>query len=58
MPYTIKYVKDSSRPYKIIKKDTGEEVGSSKSKKDAIASIRARYAGENQMYNPMGKNSA
>jgi hypothetical protein len=49
MPYDIKYVKGADRPYRIIKKDTGKEVGSSTSMKDAMASIRARYSGENKV---------
>lgn len=43
MPYDIK--KGSGpRPWKIIKKDTGEVVGSSTSEASARASIRARHA--------------
>jgi len=45
MPYTIKKEK-GARPWKIIKKTTGEIVGSSKTLKNAKASIRARYASE------------
>lgn len=45
MPYTV--VKGSgSRPWKIKNTDTGEIVGSSKSKEQAEASVRARYANE------------
>lgn len=44
MPWTIRYVKGSKKQYKIIKKDTGEVVGSSENKKKAEASVRARYA--------------
>jgi hypothetical protein len=47
MPYTIKYKPSGdARPWKIINKETGKTVDSSKTKKDAEASIRARYAGE------------
>ncbi len=46
MPYSIRYVKGAERPWKIVKKDTGKVVGSSKSRKAAEASIRARHAGE------------
>jgi len=48
MPYSIKYVKGSKRPYKIVKSDTGKVVGSSKTRADAKASIRARYMGESK----------
>ena len=44
MPYKIEKRGNSLRPFKIIKKDTGEVVGSSKTKSDAQASVRARYA--------------
>jgi hypothetical protein len=46
MPYTIRKVKGAARPYKIVNKDTNKVVGSSKTKADAQASIRARYAGK------------
>lgn len=46
MPYSVKKIGNSEKPWKIIKKDTGKVVGSSKSKAEAKASIRARYAGE------------
>jgi len=46
MPYSIRFVKGSSRPYKIVKSDTGEEVGSSSSRAMAEASVRARWSGE------------
>ena len=44
MPYTIRHVKGGSRPWKLIKKDTGEIVGSSTSEEDAKDAMRARYA--------------
>lgn len=48
MPWKV--VKGSGgRPWKIVKKDTGEVVGSSISKAAAQASVRARYAD----YDPM-----
>ena len=46
MPYTIRHVEGGSRPWKIINTETREIVGTSKTKKDAEASVRARYAGE------------
>ena len=39
-------MKGEKRPWKIVKEDTGEVVGSSTSKADAEASMRARYAAE------------
>ena len=44
MPYKIEK-RGGERPYKIINKNTGKQVGSSTSKAKAEASIRARYAG-------------
>jgi hypothetical protein len=44
MPYRIEK-RSGDKPYKIIK-PSGEVVGSSKTRKDAEASIRARYSGE------------
>jgi len=46
MPYSIKHVEGDKRPWKIVKSDTGKIVGSSTSKADAEASIRARWASE------------
>ena len=46
MPYKLKTVKGAKRPVKIVNKRTGRVVGSSKTKKMAQASIRARYANE------------
>jgi len=43
MPYSIRK-SSGSKPWKIIKKTTGEVVGSSTSKAKAQASIRARHA--------------
>lgn len=45
MPYAIKKG-SGSKPYKIVRKDTGKQVGSSTSRAKAQASIRARYANE------------
>lgn len=45
MPYKV-VKRGGSRPYKIVNKNTGKQVGSSKTKKAAQASIRARYANE------------
>lgn len=42
MPYTTK--KAPKGGYDIIKKKTGKKVGHSKTKKMAMASVRARYA--------------
>lgn len=42
MPYAIKHG-SGPRPWKIIKKNTGRVVGTSKTHKDAEASMRARY---------------
>jgi hypothetical protein len=46
MPYEIVYVKGSDRPWKIRNTQTNRVVGSSKTKADAQASVRARYANE------------
>jgi hypothetical protein len=46
MPYTIRKVKGDDRPFKIVKTDTNEVVGSSKTRAKAEASIRARHAGK------------
>lgn len=44
MPYTIRKSKKKGdpRPYKIVKTTTGEVVGTSKTRKDAIGSIAHR----------------
>ena len=47
MPYSIRK-RTGARPWKIIKKSTGEVVGSSTSKPMAEASVRARYWGEHR----------
>lgn len=47
MPYRIA-LRSGKRPYKIIKKSTGKVVGSSKTKEDAEAAIRAIYANEHK----------
>lgn len=46
MPYSIRFEKGTAKPWKIVKKDTGEVVGSSETKVMAQKSIAARYAGE------------
>ena len=46
MPYRI-VKKKGDRPWKIINKETGEQVGSSVSKEMAQKAIKARYAGKN-----------
>ena len=46
MPYEIRYQprrKPKGRPWKIWNTDKNKQVGSSKTKKDAEASVRARY---------------
>jgi hypothetical protein len=45
MPWTVKKG-SGARPYKIIKKTTGQVVGTSKTKQMAEKSIAARYASE------------
>lgn len=45
MPYKVTK-KTGSRPYKIINTAKGKQVGSSKTRKAAKASIRARYTGK------------
>lgn len=47
MPYKVKKG-SGDRPWKIVNKNTGKEVGSSTTKSDAEASIRARYRGEHK----------
>lgn len=46
MPYSYR---KKGHKWEIVKKDTGEVVGTSDSKKDAMASGRARMAGEHMM---------
>lgn len=48
MPYSIVKRGNGERPWKIINKNTGKVVGTSKTKEDAKASVRARYMGENK----------
>lgn len=48
MPYRIEHRKGDSRPWKIVKADTGEVVGSSTSESAAKASIAARHAKEDK----------
>ena len=45
MPYTIRKG-EGEKKWKIINKNTGKVVGTSKTKKNALASMRARYANE------------
>ena len=45
MPYKV-VKRSGERPFKIVKKDSGKVVGSSKTLADAKASIRARYGKE------------
>ncbi|MHC4240238.1 MAG: hypothetical protein ACYSUC_10890 [Planctomycetota bacterium] len=47
-PYSIKYVDGDDRPWKIVRISDRKIVGSSKSKKKAAASIRARMSGESK----------
>jgi hypothetical protein len=46
MPYNIVYRKGEERPWKIVEKDTGKVVGSSKSEKDARVSAWKRMGGD------------
>lgn len=46
MPYEIEKRGDGPKPWKIIRKRDGKVVGSSSSKTQAQASVRARHAGE------------
>ena len=46
MPYTIRFNKQSSRPWQIVRKDTGKVVGTSLTRKNAIGSIINREKGE------------
>lgn len=50
MPYEIKVAK-GPRPFKIINKDTGKEVGSSLTKSEAERSIGYRVAAESKQKN-------
>ncbi len=43
MPYSIKHG-SGEKPWKIINRNTGKQVGSSTSKSKAEASVRARWA--------------
>ena len=45
MPYKVIKGK-GKKPWKIINKNTGRQVGSSRTKKNALASMRARYSAE------------
>jgi hypothetical protein len=45
MPWKV-VKRGGKKPWKIVKKTTGEIVGSSTSKEQAMASVRARYAAE------------
>lgn len=52
MPYDIKYQPERtprSRPWKIWNTETNKQVGSSKTKKDAEASVRARGMGHKRV---------
>jgi len=45
MPYKV-VKRSGTRPWKIIKVTTGDVVGSSLTKRDALKSVAARYAAE------------
>ncbi|MCB1033866.1 MAG: hypothetical protein KDD47_08550 [Acidobacteria bacterium] len=47
MPYKIEH-RSGKRPWKIVRSDTGTVVGSSATKADAEASIRARMSAETE----------
>lgn len=44
MPWSVVKRGSGPKPYKIVKKDTGQVVGSSATRAQAQASVRARYA--------------
>lgn len=44
MPWKTVKKGSGKKPFKVVKKDTGEVVGSSTTKAKAEASVRARYA--------------
>lgn len=46
MPWHVEKRGSGSRPWKIVKSNTGKVVGSSTSKAEAQASVRARYHAE------------
>lgn len=48
MPWYVKKIGNGPRPWKILKKDTNQVVGSSETKAEALASVRARYAAEGE----------
>jgi len=48
MPYMVEN-RGGKKPWKIIKKETGEVVGSSMTEEEAMASVRARYAADTSM---------
>lgn len=52
MPYEIKEVRGSKKPFKIIAKDTGKVVGESDTREKAERSIGYREAGENKPRRP------
>ena len=45
MPWVVREG-EGERPFKIVKKSTGKVVGSSETRGEALASVRARYAAE------------
>lgn len=55
MPYKVRFVRGAKKPWKIIKKSTGEVVGSSTTRELAEKSIAARYISDNQP-NTLPKN--
>lgn len=55
MPYHVEKKGEGPRPYKIVKSDTGEVVGSSETRTNAEASMRARYAAEDPNFKPKKK---
>lgn len=46
MPYKVRYVKGDERPFKIVRIEDNQVVGSSKNAKDAYASIAHREKSE------------
>lgn len=49
MPWKVEN-RGGSRPFKIVKTTTGEIVGSSTSREEAEASVRARHANEKKSF--------
>lgn len=57
MPYEVRKVGSGPKPWKIIRKDTGETVGESDSKEKADRSVGYRISGEAKKKTGAGGNS-